>query len=226
VKALQETEGGAVAVATRDFLAAVVPAGSGPQSLHQGRGMLTWACEHLSREVISLGATQEHVNAARERAIQVIIGCQNSLTMLDAFRDFVEQLRLQMVHLFSHRELKIVSETQRLVREYGPNTVTVHTLANALKISAGHLGRVYSRTAGHTLEEYLIRQKLEMSKRLLLDPRLQVAEVADRCGFCNPAYFASVFKKYMHCTPRAYAREPQRWGIPEAASVQPMEAAV
>ncbi len=43
--------------------------------------------------------------------------------------------------------------------------------------------------------------------RLLLDPRLHVSEVADRCGFCNPAYFASVFKKYMHCTPRAY-RQP------------------
>jgi AraC-like DNA-binding protein len=54
-----------------------------------------------------------------------------------------------------------------------------------------------------------------MSKRLLLDPRLHVAEVADQCGFCNPAYFSSVFKKYMHCTPRAYASEPQRWGSPE-----------
>jgi hypothetical protein len=26
-----------------------------------------------------------------------------------------------------------------------------------------------------------------------------------------------VFKKYMHCTPRAFASQPQRWG-----SVQPM----
>ena len=102
----------------------------------------------------------------------------------------------------------------------------MHSLAQALKLSAGHLGRVYSRTAGHTLEEYLIRQKLEMSKRLLLDPRLQVAEVADRCGFCNPAYFASVFKKYMHCTPRAYAKEPQRWDLGEATACQPVQSAV
>jgi len=83
-----------------------------------------------------------------------------------------------------------------------------------LKLSAGHLGRVYSRTTGHTLEEYLIRQKLEMGKRLLLDPRMHVSEVSDRCGFCNPAYFASVFKKYLHCTPRAYANQPHRWGGP------------
>jgi AraC-like DNA-binding protein len=57
-----------------------------------------------------------------------------------------------------------------------------------------------------------------MGKRLLLDPRLHVAEVADLCGFCNPAYFASVFKKYMHCTPRAYANQPQQWVSMEARS--------
>lgn len=215
LKALQENNLAAITSATREFLASATPAASGIQQLQQGRGMLTWASEHLTREVIGLGMAAEQVNSHRERAVQVILGSRSSLAMADAFRSFVEQLRLEVVLLFSHRELKVVSETQRLVREQGPDKVTVHSLAQALKISAGHLGRVYSRTAGHTLEEHLIRQKLEMGKRLLLDPRLQIAEVADRCGFCNPAYFASVFKKYMHCTPRAYAREPQRWGAPE-----------
>jgi AraC-like DNA-binding protein len=60
-----------------------------------------------------------------------------------------------------------------------------------------------------------------MGKRLLLDPRLHVAEVADRCGFCNPAYFASVFKKHMHCTPRAYANQPQRWSAHESGVLEP-----
>lgn len=138
--------------------------------------------------------------------------------MAEAFRGYVDQLRLQLVQMFSQREEKIVSETHRLVRELGPEKVTIQYLARDLKLSAGHLGRVYSRTTGHTLEEYLIRQRLEMGKRLLLDPRLHVAEVADRCGFCNPAHFASMFKKYMHCTPRAYASQPQRWGSMEAGT--------
>lgn len=226
LKALQETDPAGVAAATRKFLSALTTGNGGMQPVQHARGLLTWACEHMTREVIDLGATAEHVNAARERAIQIIMGAPSSFAMAEAFRGFVEQLKLQIVQLFSHRELKIVSETQRLVREKGPDKVTVHSLAQALKISAGHLGRVYSRTAGHTLEEYLIRQKLEMSKRLLLDPRLQVAEVADRCGFCNPAYFASVFKKHMHCTPRAYAKEPQRWDLGEAARVEAAPAAM
>lgn len=216
IRAMQSGEPLGIATTTRDFLASVAPGGSGVQALQQSRGLLTWACEHLTREVISLGVPEENLNAVRERAVQVILGSTSPFAMSEAFRNLVEHLRQRIVHLFSQREQKIVSETQRMVREIGPDKATIHSLAQALKLSAGHLGRVYSRTAGHTLEEYLIRQKLEMSKRLLLDPRLQVAEVADRCGFCNPAYFASVFKKYMHCTPRAYARQPQRWTMTDS----------
>jgi two-component system response regulator YesN len=145
--------------------------------------------------------------------------------MAEAFRSFVDQLRQQLVQLFSQRDEKIVIETHRLVREMGPEKVTIQDIARDLKLSAGHLGRVYSRTSGHTLEEYLIRQRLEMARRLLLDPRLHVAEVADRCGFCNPAYFASVFKKYMRCTPRAYASDPHRWAANAEATAPLLERA-
>ena len=210
----------------REFLAAAAPAGASVTQLQQARGLLTWACEHLARELETLAANADTVNSARENAIQLIMGASTSLAMTDAFRAFVEQMRQYIVQLFSQREQKIVSETHRIVREFGPEKVTIHDIASNLKLSAGHLGRVYSRTTGHTLEEYLIRQKLEMGKRLLLDPRMQVSEVSDRCGFCNPAYFASVFKKYMHCTPRAYANQPGRWGKQEAGAIEIQSAAV
>jgi two-component system response regulator YesN len=157
--------------------------------------------------------------------VLIIVSSPNSFAMAEAFRSFVEQLRQQLVQLFSQRDEKIVLETHRLVREMGPDKVTIQDIARDLKLSAGHLGRVYSRTSGHTLEEYLIRQRLEMARRLLLDPRLHVAEVADRCGFCNPAYFASVFKKYTGCTPRAYASDPHRWAANAEAAAPVLERA-
>jgi AraC-like DNA-binding protein len=202
----------------REFLAGAAPAAATVAQLQQARGLLSWACEHLAREMAALGTNAVLVNSAKDRALQIIVGSPSSFAMTEAFRSFVDQLRLQLVQLFSQRDEKIVLETHRLVGEQGPEKITIHEIARNLKLSAGHLGRVYSRTSGHTLEEYLIRQRLEMARRLLLDPRLHVAEVADRCGFCNPAYFAYVFKKYMHCTPRAYAGQPQRWGGSEAGA--------
>jgi AraC-like DNA-binding protein/ligand-binding sensor protein len=211
LKALQSGQSTSITAAVREFLAGAVPAAARVEQLQQARGLLTWACEHLAREMASLGVNAALVNMAKERAVQILVGSPSCFAMAEAFRSFIDQLQQQLVQLFSQRDEKIVIETQRLVRELGPEKVTIQHIARDLKLSAGHLGRVYSRTSGHTLEEYLIRQRLEMARRLLLDPRLQVAEVADRCGFCNPAYFAYVFKKHMHCTPRAYASQPQRW---------------
>ncbi len=218
LKALQQADSTAIIASVREFLASAAPAAATVAQLQQARGLLTWACEHLARELGTKGISMALVNAAKEQAVQIIVGSPSSFAMAEAFRGYVDKLRLQLVQMFSQREEKIVSETHRLVRELGPEKVTIQDLARDLKLSAGHLGRVYSRTTGHTLEEYLIRQRLEMGKRLLLDPRLHVAEVADQCGFCNPAYFASVFKKYMHCTPRAYASQPQRWSSMEAGT--------
>lgn len=225
LKALQSAEPSAVTAAVREFLAAATPAAASLAQLQQARGLLTWACEHLARELTSLGANATAVNTAKERAVQIVVASPSSLAMAEAFRSFVDQMRQQLTQLFSQRDEKIVIEAHRLVRQLGPEKVTIQDIAHDLKLSAGHLGRVYSRTAGHTLEEYLIRQRLEMARRLLLDPRLQVAEVADRCGFCNPGYFASVFKKYMHCTPRAYASQPQRWGTAPDLGAQMLERA-
>lgn len=218
LKALQSGDATAVNATVRDFLASAAPTSTSVAQLQQARGLLTWACEHTVRELSSIGTAAASIEEAKDRSIQTIVASASSFAMAEAFRRFIETLRQQLAELYCQREEKIVLETQRLVRQLGPAKVTIQDLAQNLKLSAGHLGRVYSRTAGHTLEEYLISQRLEMSKRLLLDPRLHVAEVADQCGFCNPAYFSSVFKKYMHCTPRAYASEPQRWGSPEAGS--------
>jgi AraC-like DNA-binding protein/ligand-binding sensor protein len=221
LKALQSGQPASITGAVREFLASAAPVAARVEQLQQARGLLTWACEHLAREMVSLGASAALVNAAKERTVQTLMGSPSSFVMAEAFRGFIDQLQQQLMQLFSQRDEKIVTETQRLVSELGPEKVTIRDIARDLKLSAGHLGRVYSRTSGHTLEEYLIRQRLEMARRLLLDPRLHVSEVADRCGFCNPAYFAYVFKKYMHCTPRAYASQPQRWcGSEIGATVQ------
>ncbi len=217
LRALQAAESSAIHASLGEFLAAAMPVSNSVAQLEQSRGLLTWACEHLARETGALGAGVEAVDRARERAIEIIVRSPGSFVMAEAFRTFVDELRQRVVQLFGQREQKIVRETQRLVREIGPDRVTIQNLAKDLELSPGHLGRVFSRTMGHTLEEFLIRQKLEMARRLLLDPRLHVSEVSDRCGFCNPAYFASVFKKHMHCTPREYASRPQHFGASESA---------
>ncbi|HEX7361782.1 MAG TPA: PocR ligand-binding domain-containing protein [Bryobacteraceae bacterium] len=197
-----------VAPSVREFLASAMPADHSTAHLQQCRALLTWAVEHVSLEVISLGVESGRIVETKQRAVSAVLHAPTPFVAGEAFRRFVELSKQQVADLFSQREQKIVSHVNRILDERGPAHVSIQDLAAALQLSAGHLSRVIRRNAGITLEEFLIRRRVELAKKMLLDPRLNVAQVAERCGFCNPAYFASVFKKYVHRTPREFARTP------------------
>jgi AraC-like DNA-binding protein len=215
IRAIQQGE--KLNAAVREFLARAKPANGSAEQLQPFRAFLTWAIEHLSIEMISVGADEHEVSAKKEQVIGEILHTASPFGVCESFRRFTEFLAQQIASAFSQRESKLVLAVSRLVESRGPAGVTIQQIADELHLSAGHLSRVYSRTTGMTLEEYLIRQRVELAKRMLLDPRLNVAEVAERCGFCNPAYFASVFRRYVHCTPREFARQPQVWRPQDAA---------
>jgi AraC-like DNA-binding protein len=63
------------------------------------------------------------------------------------------------------REHKNVLAVRQISEERGPANVTIQNLADALHLSTGHLSRVFRRTAGITLENFLIGQRVELAKR-------------------------------------------------------------
>ena len=203
--------GTSVSLVMREFLALVMPTDHSPAETQQSRALLTWAIEHLALETVSIGVDPSHIKAAKEQATTSVLHAPSPFGACEAFRRFADLVSQQMASAFSQREHKIVFAVSQVVEERGAAQITIQQLADAVHLSSGHLSRVFRRTAGMTLEQFLILQRVELAKRALLDPRLNVAEVAERCGFCNPAYFASVFKKYVNCTPREFASQPKRW---------------
>lgn len=215
VKALRH--GANVSIVIREFLALVTPSDRSPSEIQQSRALLTWAIEHLALETVSSGVNPIQIKAAKETATASVLHAPSPFGAGEAFRRFADFVSQQMASAFCQREHKIVLAVSQFVEERGAAQITIQQLAEAVHLSCGHLSRVFRRTTGMTLEQFLIRQRVELAKRALLDPRFNVAEVAERCGFCNPAYFASVFKKYAKCTPREFASQPHRWE-PMAAS--------
>jgi AraC-like DNA-binding protein/ligand-binding sensor protein len=219
VKALRH--GTSVSSIMREFLALVTPSDHSPAEIQQSRALLTWAIEHLALETVSSGVNPIQIKAAKETATTSVLHAPSPFGAGEAFRRFADLVSQQMASAFCQREHKIVLAVSQCVEEQGAAQITIQQLAEAVHLSCGHLSRVFRRTTGMTLEQFLIRQRVELAKRALLDPRFNVAEVAERCGFCNPAYFASVFKKYAKCTPREFASQPHRWEPMAAAPLWP-----
>lgn len=71
-------------------------------------------------------------------------------------------------------------------------------------LSPFYFSRLFKRTTGYTVMEYLVKFRLTQAKYLLLQTELPVCEIADQVGFSNQSYFGKVFKRHEKLTPKEY----------------------
>lgn len=91
-----------------------------------------------------------------------------------------------------------------LEQNYGEH-VSLGQTARHIGISPAYLSRIFHHEYGVSFAKFLTAIRLEASRELLQSTRLQVAEVANRCGFSSSSYFIKVFSEHYGVTPKNYA---------------------
>ncbi|MGG6284668.1 helix-turn-helix domain-containing protein [Leptolyngbya sp. AN03gr2] len=84
----------------------------------------------------------------------------------------------------------------------------IDTLARLVQMSPYHFIRLFKHSIGLTPHCYIVHQRLERAKQLLKTTNLPIAEIAYLTGFCHQSRFSTVFRQYVHTSPKAY-REQQ-----------------
>ncbi len=77
--------------------------------------------------------------------------------------------------------------------------------AKHIGISPAYLSRIFHHEFGVSFSEYLTSQRLQVARKLLQTTRLQIGEIANRCGFSSSSYFIKVFSDHYKVTPKNYA---------------------
>jgi AraC family transcriptional regulator len=74
-------------------------------------------------------------------------------------------------------------------------------LAETLHYEYNYLSNLFSSVEGITLEQYIIRQKIEKVKELLFYDELNLSEIAHKLGYSSVAHLSGQFKKVTGFTP-------------------------
>lgn len=74
-------------------------------------------------------------------------------------------------------------------------------LSETFMVEYNYLSSLFSGSEGITLEQYIIRQKIEWVKELLFYDELNLSEIAYRLGYSSVAHLSSQFKKITGLTP-------------------------
>jgi AraC family transcriptional regulator len=74
-------------------------------------------------------------------------------------------------------------------------------LSDRLHYEYNYLSNLFSSVEGITLEQYIIRQKIEKVKELLFYDELTLSEIAHKMGYSSVAHLSGQFKKVTGFTP-------------------------
>lgn len=102
----------------------------------------------------------------------------------------------------------LVQAAKEFIEEHYSDKFSLEKMALALFVNGNHLARVFKNGTGYTLLWYHYYIRCETAKRLLADPSLSVAWIAEQVGDASPSHFSRIFRKYVGCSPSEY-RESQ-----------------
>ena len=111
----------------------------------------------------------------------------------DKNRQIVEQIKALIVNSIHNKVQSIpVNYSTYLEKELGRDY--------------SYLSALFSSTVGMTIERYVIQQKLEKVKELIVYDELNLSQIADLLGYSSVQHLSTQFKKFVGITPSQFKR--------------------
>jgi AraC family transcriptional regulator len=84
---------------------------------------------------------------------------------------------------------------------------SLEELADKIALSKSHFSRVFKKETGYTLQDYIVKVRLDRAKLLLYRGSQSITEIAHACGFSSSAHFSSAFGKHVGVKPSVYRKD-------------------
>ena len=99
------------------------------------------------------------------------------------------------------RALEFISD--KLEQQQG---IALEVVAQEVGMSRYHFSRVFKESMGLSPINYIVRQRIERAKKLLVETELPIADIALQAGFSGQSHFTTFFRKLVGLTPRSFRR--------------------
>ncbi len=109
----------------------------------------------------------------------------------------IDDRKARLIESIKNKIIQLIHHSDRITLKVNWSTL----LADEAHHEYGYLSSLFSSMEGITLEQYIIRQKIERVKELLFYDELSLSEIADRLGYSSVAHLSGQFKKITGLTP-------------------------
>ena len=137
-------------------------------------------------------------------AYKRILACQTLSGMMNQLYEFIAEICDFLDD--SHDASKTVVERAKLYIEghFSESGLTLDEVAGAVGMSPNYFSALFKQNEGQSFIRYLTGVRLDHAKRLLGAGDHRSYEVSYQCGYENPTYFSTIFKRHIGMSPSEY----------------------
>ncbi|MCR6545037.1 AraC family transcriptional regulator [Dehalobacterium formicoaceticum] len=161
----------------------------------------------VSRSALDGGADMNQVSKLNVRYYREVLDqfkidemCLLAQNMLKTFIDLVDVSK-------DKTGLQATQKAAEFIRKNFREKLTIDDIAQEVYLSPCYLSRIFKKSLGCTLMDYLAQVRVENARVMLKNPQYNVMQVAEENGFEDPGYFTRVFKKIEGITPSQYKQK-------------------
>jgi YesN/AraC family two-component response regulator len=99
---------------------------------------------------------------------------------------------------------QLVAQCKTLIFQRLHYKISNQDLADELRVNPSYLSRLFTKEEGINLKDYIIREKINYSKKQLIYTDDSYKDIANTYAFASQSYYGKMFKKWVGMTPREY----------------------
>ncbi|CAH0647496.1 MULTISPECIES: GlxA family transcriptional regulator [Pseudomonas] len=108
-----------------------------------------------------------------------------------------EDVQLRAADLARNHIHPLVHAAQDYIDTHLGSSFSFEQLASQFNVSYRHLARLFRENTGQTLQDYLRAQRIDLARDLLRGSRLNVEQIAERCGYGSSHAFRLAWRREM-----------------------------
>ncbi|HKJ44745.1 MAG TPA: helix-turn-helix domain-containing protein [Balneolales bacterium] len=130
--------------------------------------------------------------------------------LLEIFAQHLTTVLNEKIIQQNEEEPPRIKKAKRYIQDNIDHDLSLGDVASSVNWSAYYFSRMFKKATGINFVDYLSRVRIEQAKRMLLNPHLNVSEIAYEVGFQSITHFNRVFRKLTGESPSDYRRDHSR----------------
>ena len=130
----------------------------------------------------------------------------------DTLAELQNSLNRYAIHIVSNQKGQLIQKIKDTIieivyeKDKFPNVTISQYLSDKLNFRYGYITNVFSEYTHTSIENFIIIQKIERAKKLIIEEELTLTEISHELNYSSVAYLSTQFKKVTGLTPSMFKR--------------------